>query len=277
MTKLLTALRNTTRRIEAEIEDSKLFQHKGERGTFREQIVSRLLRPFLPACYGVGTGEVFSEDGASSNQVDLVIYDAVFSNVLFRDGATSLFPCESVYGSIEVKSNLSTEELEMAIGNIRSLKRLPRAASDMMDLLPFSHLDVDAPLTYNTAKLNPYLGIIFAYDGLTAESAGKVLEDALRAALQKNPADADLLPNGVFCLKRGYLLLRSQASPAGNGIAPLLGAFTGYGSLYTGDDTLAMFFLYLNTALNLIRLRAPNYNAYFMRQLSELLPKQPSK
>jgi len=51
-----------------------------------------------------------------------------------------LFPAESVFGSIEVKSRRDRSELRVAIDNIASLKRLPRVDSDMMDLLPFLHL-----------------------------------------------------------------------------------------------------------------------------------------
>jgi hypothetical protein len=110
-------------------EDSKLFDHSGERGEFREQIISQLLRPFLPNCFGLGTGEIFSSDGNTSHQIDIVIYDTVYSNVLFKSGPKSIFPCESVYGEIEVKSMLSSEELIIGLDNIASMKKLNREDS----------------------------------------------------------------------------------------------------------------------------------------------------
>ncbi len=69
------------------------------------------------ACQG---GEIFAGDGARSAQVDIVLYDAMFSTVLFRNGPEQLFPAESVFGSIEVKSNLTTEELDKACGTLRA-------------------------------------------------------------------------------------------------------------------------------------------------------------
>ncbi len=103
--KLLQALRNATKRLEVEFEDSKLFEHSGEKGTLREQTIKVLLRPFLPECYGIGTGQIFSETGTASNQIDIVLYDAVFSNFLFRDRQSSLFPCESVFGPLRSNHN----------------------------------------------------------------------------------------------------------------------------------------------------------------------------
>lgn len=64
----------------------------GDRGNHREMIIRDFLRPFLPDCYGLSTGEVFSTDGTQSAQVDVVIYDAVFSAVLFKAGPHQLCP-----------------------------------------------------------------------------------------------------------------------------------------------------------------------------------------
>jgi hypothetical protein len=66
-----------------------------------------LLRPHLPKACGLGTGQVFDRTGRSSKQLDVVLYDDLFGNVLFRDQQASLFCCENVYGAIEVKSNLN--------------------------------------------------------------------------------------------------------------------------------------------------------------------------
>jgi hypothetical protein len=118
--KLLQALRNASQRVNFDFEDSKLFSHPGEKGEMREQIIKNFLRPFLPQCYDIGSGQVFSEDGQESRQIDLVIYDSVFSNVLFRDAQSCLFPCESAYGAVEVSSTLDS----MSLGAVHPLRRL---------------------------------------------------------------------------------------------------------------------------------------------------------
>ncbi|PIE46425.1 MAG: hypothetical protein CSA42_08640, partial [Gammaproteobacteria bacterium] len=120
--KILDALRNATGEIELGIKNSKLFDHNGEIGKFREKIIVDFLRPFLPECYSIGTGLIFDQEDKVSKQIDVVLHDQIFSNVLFKNHDTQLFPFESVYGTIEVKSNLSTEELEKSIKNIVSVK-----------------------------------------------------------------------------------------------------------------------------------------------------------
>ena len=177
--RLLQALRNQADRIASEIEDSNLFTHMGDRGTVRERIVANFLRPFLPACYGLGGGEVFSADGAQSAQIDIVIYDAIFSTILFRNEDKSLFPAESVFGSIEVKSNLNGNELRTSIENVVSLKRLTRSDSDVADLSPLLRLDVGGGLRFTGGKRNPYLGYVFGYQGISPEIVATELNQAL--------------------------------------------------------------------------------------------------
>jgi hypothetical protein len=119
---LLQALRNQALKIKADLENSRLFAQMGDRGSYREAIIRDFLRPCLPECYGLSTGEVFSADGKESAQIDIVVHDAVFSAVLFKNGPQQLFPAESVFGAVEVKSELNSAELERACANSRPLK-----------------------------------------------------------------------------------------------------------------------------------------------------------
>lgn len=45
--KLIQALRNLSEKLNAVFADSKLFEHLGEKGEFREQIITELRRPFF--------------------------------------------------------------------------------------------------------------------------------------------------------------------------------------------------------------------------------------
>lgn len=259
--KLLDALRNATKRLAADLEDSKLFTHSGDKGEFREQIIQKFLRPFLPPCYGIGSGQIFSSDGAASDQADVVLYDAVFSNVLFRNEPNSLSPCESVYGLIEVKSVLNTLELESAITNVASVKRLQRASSSMLNITPTSSLEISGDIRFSqTHTSNPYLGVVFGYDGLVPETACKILTDRIVA----DPTHNELLPNCVFLYKRGATILRIlRHSAAEWRIAPPGQPFNGFAITRTNDDTLSLFFLTLNTILNNTRLRSPDFTSYW--------------
>lgn len=267
--KFLQALRNSAAKLSAEFEDSKLFSHSGEKGEFREQIITQLLKPYLPACYGLGSGQVFSLDGNESNQIDVVIYDEIFSNVLFKNKNSSLFPCESVYGEIEIKSVLNYDEFSMGADNIASLKKLKRENSTLMDILPITgNLISDAPgnnIQYDKRIRNPYLGVMFAYDGPTISTMKNYISKKW-ISINKNFA-FDFL----FCYKRGYMILKvtnsGNAAPFGSD------DFAAYAVVNTGSDTLPLMFLTLNTCLNTIRLKTPNYGKYWTSVYNESLGK----
>ena len=133
--RLLDALRNSVIRLEAGLADSRLFDHMGDRGEFREQVVERFLRPYLPKCYGLGSGAIFSANGMSSRQIDIVLYDAVFSNVLFSDSPNSLYPAESVFGAIEVKSDLDFPTKNgRAVKDVRNIRTPPGRRTPAMSV-----------------------------------------------------------------------------------------------------------------------------------------------
>lgn len=107
MPKLMTALRTASQRVIADLEDSELFTHNGEKGAIREQIIQTFLRPYLPDCYSIGTGQIFDSSDEMSAQIDVILYDQLFSTVLFKGKEKILLPYESVYGTIEVKTTLN--------------------------------------------------------------------------------------------------------------------------------------------------------------------------
>ena len=79
-----TALRRSGKILDAYFEQSKDILHNASKGTIRESILNRVIRPFLPSCYGLSGGEAFDSEGNVSKQLDLVVYDSVFSSPAFR-------------------------------------------------------------------------------------------------------------------------------------------------------------------------------------------------
>lgn len=253
--KFIKALRNSTSKLYSELEDSKLVEHSGDKGEFREEILSKLLRNYLPSCYGLGNGEVFSQDGESSKQIDIVIYDTVYSNVLFKDKSNSLFPCESVYGEIEVKSNLSSDELDKSIDNIASLKKLKREKSTFQDITPFYNLGLSPEgFRFPKEKQNPYLGVVYGYDGISYETLMKTMDKKIETT------ERELMPDLIFNQSKKYLIAKTK-----KGIPTMQSDFDGYSHLDAGDDILPIMFLILNSNLNTIRLKAPNYFMYLKK------------
>jgi hypothetical protein len=87
------------------------ISHRGLLGEIREILVRDLFRPLLPADVGVGSGEIISYTGQTSNQTDVVLYDRrILPPLLFQE-SVGLFPVESALHTIEVKSKLTMTEL----------------------------------------------------------------------------------------------------------------------------------------------------------------------
>jgi hypothetical protein len=255
---LLQALRNQAVKIKADLDDSNLFAHMGDRGSHREMIIRNFLRPFLPDCYGLSPGEVFSADGMQSAQVDVVVYDAVFSAVLFKNSSQQLFPAESVFGAIEVKSDLNSTELEVACQNSRRLKVLQRPPTDMLDFTPLVRFNVSSTFTTGEAlPRNPYVTFAFGFRGPSAEATA----NNLNLRLASETVNKLLLPDFVFVSDPGYMVARVLGNlEATNWQFALPGqAYTKYVYLNAGADTLPLFFLTLNICLGQIRLRAVDY------------------
>ena len=177
-----------------------------------------------------------------------------------------MFPCESVFGSIEVKSSLNSKEvLDVAVENIQSLKSLKREDTDFLDVTPTSRINVGEGLTYDKTKANPYLGIVFALDGMDGETVCNHL-------IQHASEQRETLPDYVFNLKKQYMVSRwrgdlSKENPA---IDCRVGDYNGFMLVPLGEDTLPTLYLVLNAMLNLTRLRQSNV----MESLKDMVGKR---
>jgi hypothetical protein len=259
--KLLQALRNAAARINSKIDDSRLFDQNVNRGDRREAILTEFIRPFLPTCYGLASGEIVDANDKTSRQIDVIIYDALFSAPIFVDERTSqgVFPFEAVYATVEVKSNLTSDELRTAIGNIASVKSLDRAPSSAAQILPHVEIPIGPGLSVGSGKMNPYLGFIFGYKGVSAETALSVLREPGH--------DSARLPDFIFCRDPGYMILKltAEGKPASPGAT-----WTQHGIFSTQNDTLPLMYLSLNTCLSMIRLREPDWNMSWIKLTAEL-------
>jgi hypothetical protein len=124
--------------------------HQGEKGGIRERRVADFLSTYLPQKYGIGTGHIIDRHGHISNQTDIVIYDALNGIALPVDKYYSLFPCESVYAAIEVKSKLtaSKSDVEESRGEIYKCT----SSTTKLKLLD------------RGGDLSPIVSAVFAYD-----------------------------------------------------------------------------------------------------------------
>jgi hypothetical protein len=222
------ALKRSGKILEAYFEQSKDILHSGSKGTIRENILNKVIRPFLPSCYGLSGGEAFDKNGSVSKQLDLVVYDNVFSYLIPYIDNYIQFPCESIYGNIEIKSYLNQAEFIGSIENIQSLKKLNRDGTHSWTVTPQVQITV-AGLPNDTGR-NPYFGIIFAYDSVEVETVLGYFRDV--------HIPANLLPNAIVLYSKQTIIIHCKDGQVE--IFPC-NDFNKYKALKCGDDTLALF------------------------------------
>ncbi|MDE0241054.1 MAG: hypothetical protein OXQ84_12815 [bacterium] len=235
------------------------------KGASREETVREFMRCFLPGSYAIGHGEVFSADNDRSRQVDVIIHDELFSPVFRTGDGGILVPCEAVYGTAEVKTRLDREGWGMALENVASVKRLERAPADdwglrgsaggpVMDILPNTRLRFSSRFTRTgpDTPVNPYLGVVVALEGLSAETLTADLNERVQRG------DGALLPDLVACVGNGHLITRYNQREDDDfnvGKATLGGAYDGFRAFQVEDLVLSSLHLGLNVLLSGLRLR----------------------
>lgn len=91
--------------------------HWGEEGSYKEAILSSVIRRFLPTSMSLGTGFIIkkeNDDFKTSTQIDIIIYDNTYP-VLFKEGDFIITTPENVKGIIEVKTKLNSSDISNAV------------------------------------------------------------------------------------------------------------------------------------------------------------------
>ena len=126
---LLAAKQNT---LAAFLEESGTIPHPTGNGDNSEESWKKFLNEILPKKYGIDKGYVIDYEGNVSDQIDLIIYDALYSPfVLTSNTGEKFIPAEAVYAIVEVKPNIDKENIEYANNKIQTVKDLKRSSRGM--------------------------------------------------------------------------------------------------------------------------------------------------
>lgn len=245
-------LRKCVSKIEADFNYSAEIDHNATKGLFREMIIKNILRPFLPGEYGISSGQAFDKDGTMSEQLDIVLYDALHSYIAPFSDDFIYFPCESVYGIIEVKSKLTTKTLCEAMCNIQSLKALKRESIDTF------HIDPMKPLKINNIKwdinaTNEYIGIIFAYE---SDLRINTLLNHIRKNVENGTIQREHIPNIIVLFKERKIIVHFNKCDDGIYEITPLKEFNGLLVENCLDSVFAEFLMLLFFSLRSIELKA---------------------
>jgi hypothetical protein len=131
--KLLFA--DTQRRLAAQLQQARsAIGHPGDKGTVSENEWLELLTSFLPQRYCVAKATVVDSTGATSDSIDLVIFDRQYSPLVFEQRGFRYVAAEAVYAVFEVKQALNAAHVDYAAEKAASVRRLKRTSAAVTDI-----------------------------------------------------------------------------------------------------------------------------------------------
>lgn len=139
--------------------------HDGVMGDVNEHYFIDVLRKYLPKRYAVDGAIVIDSNGATSDQIDIVIYDPQYTPTLLDQYNHRFIPAESVYAVFEVKPTINKVYLGYAAAKAESVRLLERTS------VPITHVGGEP----RVKELFPILAGIIATtvdwtDGFSGES-----------------------------------------------------------------------------------------------------------
>lgn len=107
------------------------IEHPGSKGDATEQHWIEFLRTYLPNRYKVDKAIVIDSTGNVSEQMDVVVYDAIYTPFIFNQDGFKYIPAESVYAVFEVKQDVNGH-IGYAAEKVESVRKLKRTSMSMV-------------------------------------------------------------------------------------------------------------------------------------------------
>lgn len=119
--------------LEASLRSSNRIRHQGDKGEVNEQYFIEFLRRYLPNRYTVDKAMVIDSLGATSDSIDVVVFDRQYTPTLLDSEKHRYVPAESVYAVFECKPTINRTYLTYAAEKAASVRRLHRTS------IPIAH------------------------------------------------------------------------------------------------------------------------------------------
>ena len=127
MNKLQEMLLAKQESLRSILEESKVIKHPVGNGDNSESGWKEFLDKILPKKYGVDNGFVIDCEGNISDQIDIIIYDNLYSPYIMSSGSgIKYIPSEAVYAIVEIKPTVTKSYLKYANDKVESVKKLKR-------------------------------------------------------------------------------------------------------------------------------------------------------
>lgn len=146
---------------------NEVMLHSVSKGDESENEWIVFLESFLPNRYKVSKGYVFDSKGNVSDQIDIIIYDALYSPLITKkSNGETYVTVESVYAIFEVKPTINKTNLKYAHDKVQSVLNLHRTSRQIDN----------AGQIVEAKKLTDILGGILTYDSCKIITLKKHLE-----------------------------------------------------------------------------------------------------
>jgi hypothetical protein len=130
----LIASFENTKEIFWDKENKKLI-HPGEYGSYREELIKKWLRMYVPERFDISSGFIINSGGFISTQCDIIIYDKLVTPKIEIIDNQKFFPIETVSCVGEIKSDInSIAELN---GYLKKLSEIKKARENVRDATPY--------------------------------------------------------------------------------------------------------------------------------------------
>ncbi|MUH73634.1 DUF6602 domain-containing protein [Psychrosphaera haliotis] len=223
------------------------LKHSGSKGASNEEIVKNFLIQYLPKGLGITSGQAIDSNGASSKQLDIIIYDELKTPVFFQTADLKVLPIECIYAVIEVKSMLNKSELKKSYENMLSVKKLEKTA--------YFNSNSEIQSTHNLYgrcwENWPVAHFVFAFDSIGLES----LEESF-LELHSNSQIHQRI-DSICILKKGVFLNQD--------IDGQLSALPGPSTILAVSHTkkpLFLFYSIISVILNQAQMKPLNFQRY---------------
>ena len=116
----------------ADLSSSDVFEHPTACGAATERHWIALLNRYLPRRYCATSAFIVDAAGNRSRQIDIAIYDRMYSPLLFPHDSGPHIPAESVYAVFEVKQTLCSKWIADAGRKAASVRKLRRTSAPLL-------------------------------------------------------------------------------------------------------------------------------------------------
>ena len=147
-----------------------LLDHTLSTGDHREQVWIKFFESFLPNKYAVDKGRAFDAKGFRSDVIDVIIYDALYTPLIYESEAGEKYiTAESIYAVFESKPKIDKDSIEYTNNKVASVVNLSRSSRGM----------INAGSIVPPRNLTHIIGGILAIDSIE--------EDTIKNHLENNP------------------------------------------------------------------------------------------